>query len=154
LSILLYLLLGGDTAVLAVTIFGGFTAIYFLTRGLKATPERLSNYRITLLGMYLVLLAFGYGVKTAYSDLAKSDDVYAVDQKDGQGRVRQLVLLRIFEKGVLVRDLPAQRVEFLRWDSINNMSRLLLTPRPTKGYLCSWFNVACGRGGAEPTIDP
>ena len=154
LGLLLYLLLGGVTAALAVTLFGGFTTIYFLTRDFKATPERLSNYRLTLLGIYLVPLAFGYGVTTAYSDLAKSNDVYAVDQKDGQGRPRQLVLLRIFEKGVLVRDLPAERVEFLRWDSINSMSRLLRTPRPTTGYLCSWLNVACGRREAEPLNTP
>ena len=53
-----------------------------------------------------------------------------------------------------MRDLPAERVEFLRWDSINSMSRLLRTPRPTTGYLCSWLNVACGRRGSRTTRYP
>jgi hypothetical protein len=154
LGIVLYLLLGGVTASFAVILFFGFCLIYMLTRRVETNPEKLGNYRLILIGIYLALLAYGYGVRTAYSDLAKSDDVYAIEQKDGQARVRQLVLLRIFDKGVLVRDLPAQRIEFLKWDSINSMSRLLPTPNPTEGYLCTWFDVACGRRGPKTGIEP
>jgi hypothetical protein len=154
-GVLMYLLLGGTTVALSVTTLVGLTAIYFLTRNLKGDREKLTAYRLTAFGIYLALLAYGYGVRTGYLDLAKSEDVYAIEQKDGQGPAfRQLVLLRIFEKGLLVRDLPAQRVEFLRWDSVTRLSRLLPKPNATKGYLCIWFDVTCGRRGVDINFEP
>ncbi len=154
-GVLMYLLLGGITAALSVISLFGLTAIYFVTRKLKGDREKLTAYRLTAFGIYLALLAYGYGVRTGYQDLAKAEDVYAIEQKDSQGQVtRQLVLLRIFDKGLLVRDLPAQRVEFLRWDSIARLSRLLPNPRAAKGYLCIWFEVACGRRGADTNFEP
>jgi hypothetical protein len=151
-GVMLYLLFGGVTAAFSVISFIGLGAIYFLTRGLKGEREKLRRYRFSAFGIYFALLAYGYGITTAYSDLAKSDDVYAIDQKDSQGAARHLVLLRIFDKGLLVRDLPAQRVEFLRWDSISSMSRSLPTPSRTKGYLCTWFDLACR--GAKDAFEP
>jgi hypothetical protein len=157
-GIALYLLFGGMTASFAFITFLGSCLIFFLARDAKGNPERLSNYRLLLLSVYLTALAYGYGVSTAYSDLGKSTDIYSVEVKDSKEgastRVRQLVLLRIFEKGLLVRDLPAQRIEFLRWESINAFSKLMPTPVATKGYLCTWYGMSCGKRGAEVEYEP
>lgn len=57
---------------------------------------------------------------------------------------RQLVMLRSFEKGVLMRDVSAERVEFLRWESIGSLSRF--APPPIEpGFGCKWFGMLCGR---------
>ncbi|MGJ4954616.1 hypothetical protein ACQR1H_03155 [Bradyrhizobium sp. HKCCYLRH2015] len=153
-SVVLYLLFGGLTASLAVLSFMGVTVVFFLTRGLKTEGERLQRWRLGAFFAYVALLAYGYGVSTGYLDLAKSNDVYALALKDSQGPARRLVLLRVFDKGLLVRDLRAQTVEFLRWDVISTMSKFAPKPDATQGYLCTWFDVACRRQEVGAPFEP
>jgi len=95
-------------------------------------------------------LMLGYGISSGYSDLRKTTDVYAVNQKEQQG-TRQLVLLRSFEKGILVRDVSARRLEFIRWESINSISRLLSVEKSV-GYLCLWFGISCRGINPNPVL--
>jgi hypothetical protein len=99
----------------------------------------------------VLLLVYAYGISTGYSDLKKSTDVYAIVQKEKPENVRQLVLLRAFDKGILVRDFAAQRIEFIKWDDINSISRLLTTEK-TVGYLCLWFGIVCRGTDPNPII--
>jgi hypothetical protein len=145
-GILLYLFIGGEGAIWVSSLVG-ISAVFFL---LKIIPGKwVANdwkHRFVVVAPMVPLLMLGYGISSGYSDLRKTTDVYAVNHKEEQG-TRQLVLLRSFEKGILVRDVPARRIEFIRWESINSISRLLSVERSV-GYLCLWFGISC-RG-----IDP
>jgi hypothetical protein len=94
----------------------------------------------------------GYGISEGYSDLRKTTNVYAIDQKGQQG-TRQLVLLRNFEKGILVRDVPARRIEFIRWENISAISRLLASDNAV-GYLCLLVRNCLSRQRSKHSNSP
>jgi len=153
LGILLYLLIGGEgiSPALSVTSLIGIGAVYLLTKIIPGEwLAENSKYRFVMMLPLIVLLMLGYGITNGYSDLRKVTDIYTVDQKEKQS-ARQLVLLRSFEKGLLVRDAPAQRIEFIRWESINSISRVLAAEQSI-GYLCLWVGVICRGNNPEPII--
>lgn len=76
--------------------------------------------------------------------LAEVGDVYTVAFKH-DGVERRVNLLRSLEKGVIVRDVLAQRVIFYRWDDVSSLSRpASVAPSPPA---CSLFGWNCP--GAE-----
>ena len=151
-GILLYLLVGGEgTPALWVTSLAGIIAVFYL---LKIIPGKWITkdwrHRFVVVAPLVPLMMLGYGISEGYSDLRKTTDVYAINQKEQQG-TRQLVLLRNFEKGILVRDVPARRIEFIRWENITTISRLLASEK-TVGYLCLWFGFVCRGSDPDPII--
>lgn len=86
----------------------------------------------------ITLLAWGY--MDGDADLVKIRDPYRIEFKGGRATIR--VILRSLDKGLLVRDVVTDRIEFLRWDEITNVSRLGL--REKTPLSCRWFGVNCG----------
>lgn len=147
-GILAYLFFGGDgSPALAVTSLCGIMSVFYLV---KIVPGKWITkdwkHRFVVVAPLVPLTMLGYGISEGYSDLAKTTDVYAINQKEQQG-TRQLVLLRNFEKGILVRDVPARRIEFIRWDNVTSISRLAASQKAV-GYLCLWFGIVCR--GSDP----
>ena len=52
------------------------------------------------------------------------------------------IVLRAFDKGILVRDAVEKRIEFVKWDDITKISRLAVIP-PIQPLSCSWFRINC-----------
>jgi hypothetical protein len=87
----------------------------------------------------VVVLLFAYGYGHGKSDLKSFDSPYDVDLKSNN-RIHR-VLLRTFDKGILVRDAVNDRVEFVRWDDITKLSRVSsIDSRP---LACRWFGLNC-----------
>jgi hypothetical protein len=151
-AILLYFLIGGQSSpALSISSLVGIATVFIITKlvsGKWVAKDR--KHRFVLVAPLVVLLMLGYGITSGYSDLSKTSDIYTVNQKESQS-TRPLVLLRSFEKGILVRDMPAGRIEFIRWENVNSLSRLLVTEKSV-GYLCVWFNVVCHGSDPNPII--
>jgi hypothetical protein len=90
----------------------------------------------------LLVLTYGYGVVLATNDLRKTGDVYLVVQKGSNAAPRSRVMLRGFDKGILVRDYMDERIEFVRWEEITLISTF--AKRESEPSLsCKWFAIAC-----------
>ena len=59
------------------------------------------------------------------------------------------IILRTFDKGILVRDVVENRIELLKWDDIAKIYRFAPAPRDVP-LSCSWFGVNCGVSTANP----
>ena len=64
---------------------------------------------------------FAYGYMNGATDLHRVDDIYTLQQKQGEPLRR--VILRNFDKGVLVRDIVQKRIEFIRWDDLSRVTK-------------------------------
>jgi hypothetical protein len=88
----------------------------------------------------LAMLAFVIGQQKGVSALTSTSAPYALKLKGGE--LRQRILLRNFDKGLLVRSPADQRVEFIRWDQIEDVTK----PSPRfadESYSCQWFEIWC-----------
>lgn len=104
-------------------------------------------HRAMVIGPVVAVIAFSAGVMQAESALASFSEPYRLDLKAGIRLNR--TLLRTFDKGVLVRDPSADRIEFIRWDDLLSLSRLAPTIRK-EPFSCSWFKINC----SQPTTIP
>jgi hypothetical protein len=151
--------LSGALGALAFAFFaGGFpvaimllSALGMLWLLLKILPERLAEhwqlYKLIMIAPAMLIFAYGYGVVVAYRDLDKTEDVYLILQKGRDASPRSRVMLRGFDKGILVRDYINQRVEFMRWDDIVVISKFA-TSGDKRSLSCKWLGIACF--GQEP----
>src|SRR5450755_5062094 len=76
----------------------------------------------------------------SFGALTTMSDPYQVKVKGGE--VRNRILLRSFDKGLLVRSPADERVEFIKWDQIEEVTK----PSPTdrgESYSCQWFAINC-----------
>jgi hypothetical protein len=88
----------------------------------------------------LAVLAFVAGQTKGSAALAAMSDPYKLMMKGGEERNR--ILLRSFDKGLLVRSPTDERVEFIKWDQIEEVTK----PSPKargESYSCQWFEINC-----------
>jgi hypothetical protein len=95
----------------------------------------------------IALIAFSEGVQQGQNALETYSEPYQVELKAG-GKLNRIVL-RAFDKGVLVRDPAESRVEFVRWDDMQGISRLA-PPSSKEPFSCAWFNVNCSKATTLP----
>lgn len=100
-----------------------------------------SNFRSALTALpVLAMLAFVVGQQKAVFALLQIYDPYALKLKGGE--IRQRILLRNFDKGLLVRSPADQRVEFIRWDQIEEVTKT--SPKyASESYACIWLSIGC-----------
>jgi hypothetical protein len=90
----------------------------------------------------LAMAAFVAGKQRADSALTTMSDPYQVKVKGGE--VRNRILLRSFDKGLLVRSPADERVEFIKWDQIDEVTKS--SPRNRgESYSCQWFEINCSK---------
>lgn len=132
--------------ILNIMLVLGYAAFWMLAKiiPLQKVDGRLWLYKTILCTPMVLLLSYGYGASSAYSDLRKTSDVYNLSTKDKPDVKRQLIMLRSFEKGILLHDRLADRLEFVRWDNVASLSKFA-TSNLGVGYSCTWFGVLCGK---------
>ena len=97
--------------------------------------------RTALIAMpVLAVLAFVAGQTRASGAIAAVGEPYKVKMKGGEERQR--VLLRSFDKGLLVRSPTEERVEFIKWDQIEEVTKRSPKDRG-ESLSCLWLNLHC-----------
>lgn len=129
-------------------------AYIWLVYGSKTLPfagssdPTLSRLRAALLAApLLAMAAFFAGKQRAESALAVTHDPYKLKIKGGEERNR--ILLRSFDKGLLVRSPADERVEFIRWDQIEEVTK----PSPKdrgESYSCLLLRINCVKEALIP----
>ncbi|MGX9431600.1 MULTISPECIES: hypothetical protein [Bradyrhizobium] len=89
----------------------------------------------------VAMAAFFIGIERGKSALRQTTGPYAISMKNGEQRNR--VLLRNFERGMLVRNVADQRIEFIRWDQIDEVSRFAAAKPADVSTACSWLRLNC-----------
>jgi hypothetical protein len=83
---------------------------------------------------------FAYGYTNGASDLRRTASVYSIQLKHGDPLHR--LILRNVEKGLLVRDIVKNEVEFIRWDEVSRVGKI--TPdHASKPIVCKLFGWRC-----------
>jgi hypothetical protein len=103
-------------------------------------PFQLVARQMIRFGPPIILAMFVYGSVDAKNDLSRTDDSYAFQFKNDE-TPKQRVFLRNFDKGVLVRDAAAGKIEFYKWDDISKISRAV--PSPSPSFMCRQFGFMC-----------
>jgi hypothetical protein len=103
--------------------------------------------RILVVAPVLLLVLFGWGFQHGQSDLNNFSDPYTLQMKHGDDLRR--IILRTFDKGILVRDAVEKRIEFVRWDDVIKVSRYS-DLRPEVPLSCLWIRVKCPEGPEPP----
>jgi hypothetical protein len=103
--------------------------------------ETLQQARRVLIAAPVVMFTlFSWGLAHGYDDLGTFDQPYVFEMKGGSNVVR--IILRNFDKGVLVRDPVEAKIEFIRWDEIGKVRRT--APISSKESLsCLWLKLNC-----------
>jgi hypothetical protein len=121
--------------------------VFWLMYGAKVVPFADSEvellrqmHRMLLAAPVLAIVIFTWGDAQGKGDLGKVDDPYTMEMKNGQKMNR--IILRNFDRGILVRDVVQNRTEFVKWDEITRVSRF--TPPARKvPESCLWFRINC-----------
>jgi hypothetical protein len=87
---------------------------------------RLWHYRLLVWVPLLMMFGFNNAYLGAVHDLTKTAPVYRVDFKGKETASKPVILLRNFDKGILVHVFAERKVEFLRWDDLKSVS--VVTP--------------------------
>ena len=92
----------------------------------------------------LALAVFTWGVMEGVLDsvgsITTGSSVHRL-QLRGDSTEKQILLLRIFEKGLLIRNSSNDRIEFIRWDQVEVLSRRASSGLQPVG--CSWLGLFC-----------
>ncbi|MBX9693500.1 MAG: hypothetical protein K2Z81_14015, partial [Cyanobacteria bacterium] len=132
-----------------------FVFLYFwLVYGVNKVPHKesadpvLRKIRSALIAApVLAVAAFVAGQVRGDAALAPGGIPYKLKIKGGEPRNREL--LRSFDKGLLVRSPADERVEFIRWDQIEEVTRTSPKER-SEPISCQLFNFNCFKEQITP----
>jgi hypothetical protein len=100
-----------------------------------------NSIRLLLLaGPILIVNSYLSGVNEAYSAIFRLPDVYTIEQNTPEVQ-HHVMLLRSFDKGVLVRDPVKDSFELIRWDRVNKISTR--TNLRTQPVFCNITGLLC-----------
>jgi hypothetical protein len=101
----------------------------------------IGHLRTTAIVLITFLATVFWGGADAFTAITKPTNVHTIVMKGGD--IKQVSLLRIFEKGALVFDSSTQQVEFLRWEQIDRLSHLVSFDSESSG--CRTFGWPCSQ---------
>jgi hypothetical protein len=130
-------------------------AVYFwLVYGIRSLPwgdtqsEALRQARRALVIAPVVLLVlFAWGWESGTDALRRVNDVYAIQTK--QGELLHRVLLRNLDKGLLVRNVVENKIEFMKWDDVVRVSKIG-ERQSYESLSCLWFKIRCSQSDPPP----
>jgi hypothetical protein len=99
-------------------------------------PFQLVARQIAQFGPPAIAGMFVWGWIDGLADLSRLSDPYILKFKKDES-VELRIVLRNFEKGVLVRNAAAHRIEFHRWEGIDSVSKQL--PGESRSFACWAF---------------
>ena len=104
---------------------------------LFATLRRIVQFAIPI-----AAATFVFGFIDGNNDLRSYRNPYIFHMKDdNQDELR--IVLRNFDKGVLVRDPVKGRVEFIRWENVISIGRIAVATQNVP-LSCYWLGLGCG----------
>jgi hypothetical protein len=131
-----------------------FLLYLWLTFGTKIVPfagsadENQRTIRKSLIiAPILIVVAFIVGQMKGTTALTTVDDPFKIKIKGGEDRQR--ILLRNLDKGLLVRSPAHERIEFIRWDQIEEITKASPAVR-LESYSCRFFAVWCRSSQIDP----
>lgn len=129
---------------LIIVIFVGIIWSHLWRRFLPKTdveePFKFIMTQLVRLGVPVVLGMFFIGSVDAHIDLARLDQPYGVHFKTEDG-VQLRIFLRNFDKGVLLRNVIDNSVEFRKWDDVVSISKRI--PNTSGPAVCWLFGCNC-----------
>jgi hypothetical protein len=125
---------------LAVVVVWSYIWEQYLPSGTLEEPLNHMLRQAVCFGPPLFAGMFLYGSVDAQTDLAKVDDPYIFQLKnDTNAHLR--IFLRNFDKGVLVRDVPDDKIEFMKWEDVVSISKR--PSKQTRYPVCVVFGLLC-----------
>jgi hypothetical protein len=105
-------------------------------------PDTTSEIGRSLIKVYaaaaLVVFSYVAGIIEAEAAIGRPANVYKLKLKGD--RIKTAVLLRTFEKGVLIWNIDSQTSELLRWDQVDGFSHIVAFDKTSKACReFSWF---------------
>jgi hypothetical protein len=104
------------------------------------TTLETQTQNMLLIAPVVIITLFAWGFANGQGDLIRFNEPYTLEMKKGENLHR--IVLRAFDKGILVRDAIEGRIEFVKWDDITKISRLAVI-QPSEPLSCSWFRINC-----------
>jgi hypothetical protein len=112
-------------------------------------PFNSAGRNLVRLGPPAMFAVFAWGWINADGDLGRTTNPYIYYFKGkSEGELR--IPLRSFDKGLLVRNPLTSRIEFRRWELIDEISKPQL--QRSRGLLCFLAKVMCGRDNKPPPL--
>jgi hypothetical protein len=103
-------------------------------------PFRVWSRQAIRIGPPAIVGMFLYGSIDAGIDLKRTDQPYIFRLKQSDhGELR--IFLRNFDKGVLVRNVSDNRIEFYKWENIDTVARI--APQQSRTALCWMTGWPC-----------
>lgn len=101
-------------------------------------PFNATCRALVRLGPPAMFAVFAYGWMNGDSDLIQFEDPYIYRFK-GYTDAQLRIPLRSFDKGLLVRNPVTSRIEFRRWEQIDEISKP--QRERTRSLACYWFDI-------------
>jgi hypothetical protein len=124
-------------------IFIALIGFYIVWNGTKLETRRLLAGAMGAVG--LAAAAYTTGTREARSAIEQPANVYKLNLKGDQ--TKSAVLLRTFEKGILIWNTDRQTAEMLRWDQLDGLSHIVAFDNVSGACrIFSWF--------CQPQVEP
>ena len=150
------MILGLATAVFfsALVFVGGITtsilmpAIAYAILGIAfkkyAFKEGSSGHIGVMLALLTAIVTFQWGLVDAANDLRDFSKVARITEKE-KSESRLVVLMRNFQRGLLLRDPINAQIEFVPWDQIKSFSRPSWRYKNFRNFACDIFEWRCAQ---------
>lgn len=111
---------------------------FFVELKIEITKTAYNLIRTTpalMVGVYF------WGMHEGMRELKHPDSAYWVQRSEANSK-KPIALMRVFDRGILVRDPNSQTVEFIRWEKITSLEKFS-PPDSEKSATCVWLNIWC-----------
>lgn len=124
-----------------------FCFSYFVNNHPRILQRRSPALRFVIhwLPPVIIWMVFlGYNGATSSIQI-KSNPAHKVYLKNNSSEPININLIRLFDKGILIKTQKEDSIVFVGWDSVSKIETSY-KKEPFKGILCEWFNVFCFSG--------
>lgn len=104
-------------------------------------------HKAIVISPVILAVSFGWGLSQGQSALKSFDEPYTITLKQGEKVNR--VMLRTFDKGLLVRDPSDNRIEFIKWNEVVSLYRFA-PPERKMPLSCTMFGWNCQESPRTP----
>lgn len=89
----------------------------------------------------IIIFCTGLGHDRAYAEIRSKHNIYKIKSKKKENN-KEIKVLRIVEKGIIVLDRKSKRIEFIPLSLIEELTKKM-PEIDANTLLCSWFSVYC-----------
>jgi hypothetical protein len=107
----------------------------------QITPVAAEIRKLLKIGIPVCAAMFTLGYINAQNDMKSFSGAYIIRLKDGDRTVLQIPI-RNFSRGILVRDVEANSLVFIRWENIDSIAKIY-NSHTGQTLSCIWFGISC-----------